>query len=48
MVLDNQVDEELALNQQVGTEPITVGQAKQGQDITAEVLKTPWKQLRYF
>ncbi len=46
VVLDNQVDEEQALNQQVGTDPITVAQAKQGNDITGEIMKTPWQKLR--
>jgi hypothetical protein len=46
VVLDNQADDEMALNQQVGTESITVEQAKRGQDITKEILKTPWKKLR--
>lgn len=46
VVLDNQTDQESALNQPVGTEPITVGQAKQSDDITAEIMNAPWKTLR--
>ena len=46
VVLDNQADDELALNQPIGAQPITVVQAKTGADITAEIFKTPWRKLR--
>ena len=46
VVLDGQQDNELALNQGLNKPPITVGEVKQGNDITEEILNADWKELR--